>query len=204
MRRNPLLFLYVTVVPNLTMTETFPIKLKFVKADWHEYMWLLLYEFDLDDSEFYKKTDIQIIQSLITTRIFNTTLYHPELENQEMGLSKEALQEGIARPFVFEKVEMTDFQFMRNLDEFKKWVTNFRVEGWEDDRTDAQIYIDRAEKIIYDRTKLKNGIWLLSKENFPDDSIKLSEIHWIYQHFESFIEIDRHAKLIRTFDFGYD
>ncbi len=86
----------------------------------------------------------------------------------------------------------------------KNGFLKFRTNGWKEDIEDAQILIDKAENELLARTKFINGVWHLSKGKYNDDSEKLVEIHWIFLHFETFIEIDRGEKIIRTFDFGYD
>lgn len=182
------------------MTETSEIKLNFFNTIWIEYQWFLIYEFKLTGTDFYRETDIEIIKTLIGTRILGNSLYHSEMDDMET----EVAVKNVSRPYEFEKIETSDFKFMQSKTDFGKWLTKFRTEDWEDDRDDAQILIDRAEKELWSKTNLKNGVWHLSKEKFENDSDKLIEVHRIYLHFETFIEIDRENKLIRTFDFGYD
>ena len=84
-------------------------------------------------------------------------IYHSEMDNSEIELSREGLK-CLSRPYVFILLNVQDFLYLKNLDEFKDWIQIFRVEGWEDDRENAQILITRAEKEIFDRTTIKNGI----------------------------------------------
>ena len=182
------------------MTETSKIKLSYFNTIWKEYQWFLIYEFQLTNANFFKQSDNDILKTLIGTQILGNSLFHPEMEEK----NTEVAVKNVSRPYEFEKFEISDFKFLQSKTDFEKWVIKFRTEGWEDDRNDAQILIDRAEKELWSRTDLKKGLWHLTKENFEDDSDKLTEVHWIYLHFETFIEIDRENELIRTFDFGYD
>jgi hypothetical protein len=184
------------------MTETTNIELKYFKTIGHEYQWFILYEFAVSDKVLFDKSDQEILRELISSKILDKILYHNEMDGIELELK--GLGESPGRPFEFDKIEMSDFQFIESKTDFQNWVIKFRTEDWEDDREDAQILIDRAEKELWSRTNLKNGVWHLTKEKFEEDSDKLIEVHWIYLHFETFIEIDRENKLIRTFDFGYD
>ena len=184
------------------MTETTNIELKYFKTIGHEYQWFILYEFVVSDKVFFDKSDNEILKEIISSKILNKRLYHNEMDGIEIELK--GLGETPGRPFEFDKIETSDFQFMESKTDFQNWVSRFKTEGWEDDREDAQILIDRAEKELWSRTNLKNGVWHLTKENFEDNSDKLIETHWIYLHFETFIEIDRANSMIRTFDFGYD
>lgn len=184
------------------MTETTNIELKYFKTIGHEYQWFILYEFAVSDKVLFDKSDNEILKEIISSKILNKSLYHNEMDGIEIELK--GLGETPGRPFEFDKIETPDFQFIESKTDFQNWLSRFRTEGWEDDREDAQILIDRAEKELWSRTNLKNGVWHLTKENFEDDSDKLIEIHWIYLHFETFMEIDRANSMIRTFDFGYD
>jgi hypothetical protein len=182
------------------MTETSKIKLEYFKTIWKEYQWFLLYEFQISEIDFFQLTDEEILKTLIGSRILKNSLFHPEMEEKKI----EVAVKNVSRPYDFEKIDFSDFKLLESKDDFEKWLIKFRTEEWEDDRDDAQILIDKAEKEIWSRTNLKNGVWYLSKENFEEGSDKLAEIHWIYAHFETFIEIDREKKIVRTFDFGYD
>ena len=184
------------------MTETNNIELKYFKTIGHEYQWFLLYEFVVSDKTLFDKSDAEILKEFVSSRILDKILYHNEMGGIELELK--GLREIPGRPYEFDKIEMSDFQFIETKTEFENWISRFRTEGWEDDREDAQILIDRAEKELWARTDLKNGVWHLSKANFEDGSDKLIEVHWIYLHFETFLEIDRNNQTIRTFDFGYD
>jgi len=184
------------------MTETTNIELKYFKTIGHEYQWFILYEFAVSDKELFNKSDQEILGEIISSKILDKRLYHDEMDGTELELK--GLREPPGRPFEFDKIEMSDFEFNDSKTDFQNWVIKYRTEDWEDDRDDAQILIDRAEKELWSRTNLKNGVWHLTKKKFAEDSIKLIDINWIYLHFETFIEIDRENKLIRTFDFGYD
>lgn len=184
------------------MTKTTNIELKYFKTIEHAYQWFFLYEFAVRDKVLFDKSDQEILKEIISTKILNKSLYHNEMNGIETELK--GLRETSGRPFEFDKIEISDFHFIESKTDFQKWLIKFRTEGWEDDRNDAKILIDSAEKELLSRTNLKNGVWHLSKEKFEQDSNKLIEVHWIYVHFETFIEIDRANKLIRTFDFGYD
>jgi hypothetical protein len=161
---------------------------------------LLIYEFQLKGTDFFRQTDKEILKTLIGTRILGNSLYHSEIDDQDT----EVAVKNVSRPYKIEKIEISDFEFLQSKTDLGKWLTKFRNEDWEDDREDAQILIDKAENELWSRTNLKNGVWFLSKEQFEEDSNKLDELHWIYLHFETFIEIDREHEIIRTFDFGYD
>jgi hypothetical protein len=175
------------------------IKLEYFETIGHAFQWFIIYEFVVDKIELFEKSEKEILNEIITTRILNKTLYHKEMDGFELEIK------GLgSRPFEFEKIEISDFHFIHSKSEFEKWLDKFRKEGWEDDREDAQILIGKAEKELWSRTILENGVWHLSKMDIDDDSDKLIDIHWIYLHFETFIEIDKKNKLIRTFDFGYD
>ena len=182
------------------MRETPELKLKYFNTSWREYQWFLIYEFQISEKGFFKIKDEEILNKLIGTRVFSKILHHPELENKETEVSVQ----DISRPYEIENVTFSDFKFLESKAEFENWIIKFRTKGWEDDRNDAQILIEKAEKEIWSRTSLKNGVWYLSKDNFEEESNKLNQIHWVYLHFETFIEIDRENTLIRTFDFGYD
>lgn len=182
------------------MKETSEIKLNFFNTIWKEYQWFLIYEFKLTGTDFFRQTDEEILKTLIGTRILGNSLYHPEMVDKET----EVAVKNVSRPYEFDKIEISDFQFLDSKTDFQNWVTKFRTEGWEDDRDDAQILIDRVEKELWSRTNLEKGVWHLTKEDFEEESNKLIEVHWIYGHFETFIEINREKKIIRTFDFGYD
>ncbi|MBA6316921.1 hypothetical protein [Cellulophaga baltica] len=184
------------------MTETTNIELNYFKTIGHGYQWFLLYEFVIGDKTLFDKSDIEILKEIISSRILNKSLYHNEMDGIELELK--GLGETPGRPYEFDKIEMSDFQFINSKTDFKNWITKFRTEGWVDDQDDAKFLMDRAEKELWSRTDLKNGVWYLTKENFEEDSDKLIEIHWIYLHFKTFIEIDRKNETIRTFDFGYD
>jgi hypothetical protein len=198
--RKPQPVINSRVVANLKMTEISDIKLRYFNTILREYQWFLLYEFETSETDFFLLKDEEILKTLIGSRILGESLYHPEMEIKDT----EVAVKNVSRPYEFKKIEITDFKFLESKLDIENWLIKFRTEGWEDDREDAQILIDRAEKEIWYRTNLQNGIWHLTKENFEDDSNKLSEIHWIYAHFETFIEIDRENGIIRTFDFGYD
>ncbi|MFC0879009.1 hypothetical protein ACE01N_20610 [Saccharicrinis sp. FJH2] len=182
------------------MTETSKIKLNYFNTIWREYQWFLIYEFQMTGADFFLRTDKEILKTLIETRVLGKSLYHPEMDEKE----KEVAVKNFSRPYEFEKIGISDFKFLQFKADFEKWFIKFKTIDWKDDREDAKILIEKAEKVIWSRTNLKNGVWQLSKENFKEDSDKLDEIHWIYLHFETFIEIDRENKIIRTFDFGYD
>ena len=182
------------------MTETPNIKLRHFKTIGQEYQWFLLYEFQILSLDFLAQTDEKILKNLIGTRIFRKELSHPEMGEKET----QVVVKNVSRPYEIEKIDLTDWKFIKSKSEFQKWLRKFRTDDWEEDREDAQILIDKAEKELWSRTIMTDGVWYLSKENFEDDSDKLIENHWIYLHFETFIEIDRQNKLIRTFDFGYD
>ena len=182
------------------MTETSEIKLIFFNTIWKKFQWFLIYEFQLKGTDFFRQTDKEILKSLIGTRILGNSLYHSEMDEKDT----EVAIKNVSRPYEFEKIEIPDFKYLQSKADFENWLIKFRTEGWEDDREDAQILIDRSENEIWSRTNLQNGIWYLTKENFESDSNKLSEVHWIYAHFETFMEIDRENEIIRTFDFGYD
>ena len=184
------------------MTETTNIELKYFETIGHEYQWFILYEFTVSDMILFEKSDQEILKEIISSKILNKSLYHNEMDGIELELK--GLREIPGRPFEFDKIEMSDFQFIESKTDFQNWVIKFRTEGWEDDWDDAQILINRAEKELWSRTKLKSGVWHLTKEIFENDSDKLIDVHWIYLHFETFIEIDRANSMIRTFDFGYD
>lgn len=191
---------YVTVTANLKMTETSEIKLNFFKTIWKEYQWFLIYEFQLTGTDFFRLTDKEILSALIGTRILSNSLYHPEMEEGETEVSVK----NVSRPYDFGKIEISNFKFLQSKTDFEEWLIKFRTEDWEDDREDAQSLFDKAENALWSRTNLDNGVWFLSKEQFEEESEKLEELHWIYLHFETFIEIDREKETIRTFDFGYD
>ena len=184
------------------MRETTNIELNYFKTIGHEYQWFILYEFAISDKALFDKSDKDVFNEIISSKILSKSLYHKEMDGIEIDLK--GLGETPGRPFEFDKIGIADFQFIKSKTDFQKWVIKFRTEGWEDDRGDAHILIDRAEKELWSRTDLKNGVWYLTKEKFEYDSDKLIEVHWIYLHFETFMEIDRENKLIRTFDFGYD
>ena len=184
------------------MIKSSNIELKYFQDIRHEYQWFVLYEFAVSDRLLFDKSDQEILRDIITSDILNKSLYHNEKGG--IGIDIKGLREIFLRPFKFDKIEMSDFQFIESKTDFQKWVIKFRTEGWEDDREDAQILIDRAVKELWSRTNLNDGVWHLSKEEFEEGSNKLIEEHWIYLHFETFIEIDRTNALIRTFDFGYD
>ena len=182
------------------MIASSQIKLRYSNAIWIKSQWFLLYEFEIMESKFFEKSDEQILKSLIGSRIVEENLFHSEMEGREF----EVAVQHVARPFEFDKLSISDFQFIASKKEFEEWLIKFRTDDWEDDREDAQILIDKAEKELWLRTKIETGVWHLSKNNFETNSDKLIDIHWIYGHFETFIDIDRKNKLIRTFDFGYD
>lgn len=182
------------------MTETPEIKLNFFNTIWKEHQWFLIYEFKLIGTDFFRQTDEEILKTLIGTRILGNSLYHSEMDDKDT----EVAVKNVSRPYVFGKIEISDFKFLQSKTDFGKWLAKFRNEDWEDDREDAQILINKAENQLWPRTNLKNGVWFLSKEQFEEDSDKLDELYWIYLHFETFIEIDREHEIVRTFDFGYD
>ena len=182
------------------MIENSEIKLNFFSTIWKEYQWFLIYEFKLTRTDFFRLTDKEILKALIGTRILSKSLYHPVMDGKETEVSVK----NVSRPYDFEKIEISNFKFLQSKTDFEKWLIKFRTEDWEDDREDAQILIDKAENELWSRTNLKNGVWFLSKELFEEESNKLDELHWIYLHFETFVEIDREKETIRTFDFGYD
>jgi hypothetical protein len=82
------------------------------------------------------------------------------------GREFEVAVQHVARPFEFDKLSISDFQFMASKMEFEEWLIKFRTDDWEDDRQDAQILIDKAEKELWLRTKIEAGVWHLSKNNF--------------------------------------
>lgn len=182
------------------MTEPSQIKLNFFNTICKEHQWFLIYEFQLTGTDIFRLTDKEILKALIGTRILGNSLYHSEMDDKDT----EVAVKNLSRPYKIEKIEISDFKFLKSKTEFEKWLAKFRNEDWKDDRKDAQILIDVAGNQLWSRTNLKNGVWFLSKKQFEEDSDKLDELHWIYLHFETFIEIDRECEIIRTFDFGYD
>ena len=182
------------------MTETSEIKLNFFKTIWKEYQWFLIYEFQLTGTDFFRLTDKEILKALIGTRVLSNSLYHPEMDESETEVSVK----NVSRPYDFGKIEISNFKFLQSKTDFEEWLIKFRTADWEDDREDAQSLLDKSEYALWSRTNLDNGVWFLSKEQFEEESDKLAELHWIYLHFETFIEIDREKETIRTFDFGYD
>lgn len=170
-----------------------------------ETQWFLLCEFKFADSALFddKCTDWEIVKSLMDTRVLNKEIFHPEMEGEVLEMAEDGMKNS-GRPFVFDSLEKSDFIEYKGKAEFQNWLQKFREEGWEDDREDAQILINRAEGEINRQTDLKNGLWHLSKDKFTSESPKLIEIHWVCLHFETFVEIDREKQLVRTFDFGYD
>lgn len=182
------------------MKEIHEIELKYFKIIWIKYQWFLLYEFKITDIDFFKLTDNEILNYLIDSRILRNELFHHEMEGKEVEVDTK----NIFRPYYFKKIELSDFQFIKSKPDFEKWIIKFGNEGWEDDRDDAQILINQVEKELWSLTNLENGVWHLTKGSFENDSDKLIDTHWIYTYFETFIEIDRQNKMIRTFDFTYD
>ena len=169
-------------------------KLNFIKTYSVNYQWFILYEFNFGSINLFDNSDEEILTEIIGTPILSKILYHKELENEKIELSLEVLKEETRRPFIFKNLKVSDFQYYKDSIQFKKWLNHFRAADWEDDKEDAQVLINNAEEII----------WHLSKAKFANEDKKLYERHWIYIHFETFIEIDKKNKLIRTFDFGYD
>ncbi|SDY12417.1 hypothetical protein SAMN05444411_1312 [Lutibacter oricola] len=186
------------------MIDNKNIKLNYFTTFRIDTQWFILYEFKISDKELFHKTDSEIISKLLKTRILNEKIYHKEMDNSKIEINRESIKMILERPFIFEKLVLKDFNFIRDIKEFKSWLIKFRTDDWEDDREDAQRLIDQAEREISERTKLQNGIWWLSKQKIENQKEKMTELHWIYHHFETFIEIDRKNKLVRTFDFGYD
>lgn len=175
-------------------------KLKYFNTIWREYQWFLLYEFQVSEIDLFKSTDQEILTAIIGTNILGNVLFHSEMENKAIEVSVQ----NVSRPFNFKKVTVNDFKFLESRETFETWVDKFSSDDWEDDREDAQILIAKAVNEIQSRTNFKNGFWHLSREKLEDNSEKLANLHWVYLHFETFIEIDRTNNTIRTFDFGYD
>lgn len=176
------------------------IELSYYKAIESEFQWFLICEFKISETAYFQLTDKEILESLIKSKIMTCNLDYPDLNKLDINLNMES----ITRPYEFEKIRISDFNFIESKTDLENWLQKFKTEGWEDDRENAQVLITKAENEIKQRTKIKNGIWHLAKDSFHDESDKLSGMHWVYIHFETFIEVDRESEIIRTFDFGYD
>ena len=162
----------------------------------------MLYEFELDNTGLFQMTDADALAELISRGVINEQLYYEELNLKEIALK--GLSKGLKRPFLFEQLGQADFKHIETKSDFEQWLTASRTTGWEEDFEDAQRLVYLAEEEIWSRTSLRQGLWHLSKNLLEDQPEKLVESHWVYVHFETFIEVDRDNQLIRVFDFGYD
>ncbi len=175
--------------------------LTYYKTFLQSFHWFLLYEFTIDDVNFFEKDIHSIIEKLINSKFLNKELYHQEMDNEKLEVSAEGLK-SIGRPYNFNKITISDFRFFKDIQEFKNWVSLFKNQNWEGDEENISILMKNIEEQLLKRTNLKNGIWLLSKENCEEN--KLIDIHWIYPYFETFIEIDKENQVVRTLDIAND
>ena len=186
------------------MSEFSQVSIKYFRAINEAFHWFVLYEFEIKEEAFFGQTDNIIIEELIGSNILGTRLEQTDKDGKQIlpGIHH------ISRPYEFNKIHLSDFQYLKSRNEFDNWLIGFNTSDLEYDGNMfpdcAKRLMDQAITEIYMRTSLDNGLWHLSKDQFPEDSNKLEEIHFIYIHMETFIEIDRNKKVIRTFDFGYD
>ncbi len=102
------------------MIETDNVKLEYFKTFGQEYLWFLLYEFDVSNTKIFQMTDKQILRKIMSTRILNNIIYHKEMKDIQLELV--GLSESSKRPFNFDRLELDDFNFIKTKFEFEKWI----------------------------------------------------------------------------------
>ncbi len=165
-----------------------------------ESQFLLIYEFCVNKSLF-EKDDKKILNILLKTRILGRSLNHSEFSNQKLDVCVT----GIFRPFNFERLSVEHFKFLPNEDIFTKGIEELKHS--EKGSYFEQITIElvtKEQEMIKERTNFNGGVWLIDRDWFERTDEVLDELHWIFEYYKTYVEIDRIAGLIRTIDFGWD
>ncbi len=180
-------------------------KLGYATSIGRNFQWMLLYEFEINDEMFFEEDDKATVEKLINTEILNRSLYHEGLEDVDIEISMEFLKNGVGRPFNIENTLIEDFTYHESQAEFEEWIEKFLNDpSWKDDVKDAKFVLDAAKKEISKRTDLRNGLWHLSKDLMKKKDNKILDPAEVYSYYETFVEVDKDRKIIRTYDFGYD